>query len=181
MSSSAGRITHLEGSAVRDNLRASVYAAEQQVRSALTRLQGGHSTVDFFGSQLTLQPERTFDSLEEIRTYVASVIPQWNIHRSAHHSIPQVRQRQNESLAHYEYDTKTIAIPVKTGWAMREMVCLHEIAHHISMHDFPNVAAHGPEFAARYVELVSLIMGHEVSLLLRAALDGEGVVVGELS
>lgn len=180
MSPSAGRISHLEGSAVRDSLKASVYAAEQQVRSALTRLQGGHSTVDFFGSQLTLQPERTFDSLDEIRSYVAEVIPKWNAHRTSRHLLPIVRQRQDESLAHYEYDTKAIAIPIKSGWAMREMVCLHEIAHHISMHDFPKAAAHGPEFAATYVELVSLIMGHEVGLLLRAALDGEGVVVGEL-
>jgi putative metallohydrolase (TIGR04338 family) len=165
---------------VRDSLKASVYAAELQVRSALARVQDGHSTVDFFGSQLTLRPESTFAELEEVRKYVTEVISQWNTHRSSRYSIPSVRQRKDESLAHYEFDTKTIAIPTKTGWAMREMVCLHEIAHHISMHAHPQAAAHGPEFAATYIELVSLIMGHEASLLLRAALDGEGVVVGEL-
>lgn len=61
---------------------------------------------------------------------------------------------------------------------MRELVVLHELAHHITMHTTKS-QAHGPEFAANYLELVSFSMSKEVSLLLRAAFDGQQISVSE--
>ncbi len=162
----------------RDQLKQAVYEAEFQVRATMERLRlDPHATVDFFGSKLTVVPERSFDDLAQVQSYVDDVIVQWNAHRGSNHPVPHVRQRKSAELAHYEYDTKVIAIPTTVNWAMRELVVLHEVAHHIAM-SFDTTAPHGPEFAATYVELVALIMGHETSLLLRAAFDGQQIRVG---
>ncbi|MEY4323061.1 MAG: hypothetical protein RL410_842 [Actinomycetota bacterium] len=162
----------------RDHTKHAVYAAELQVRSTMERFRHDtHATVDFFGSTLTVVPERIFATLDEMKSYVNDVIEKWNSHRNTRHTVPHVRERKSAELAHYEYDTKVIAIPTKVDWAMRELVVLHEVAHHIAM-SFDTRAPHGPEFAATYVELVSLIMGNEAGLLLRAAFDGQQVRVG---
>ena len=163
-----------------DVLREKVYSAEKQVWSALNRV-GQVSMVDFFGSELALQPEKRFATIAEIETYASDVIAQWNRHYSTKISNVAVRRRKGEERAHYEFDTKTIAIPTATGWALRELVCLHEISHHLTFIYHPKAAHHGPEFAGMYIEVVRLIMGDEVALLLRAAFDGVGVIVGQFA
>jgi putative metallohydrolase (TIGR04338 family) len=50
-----------------------------------------------------------------------------------------------------------------TRWALREIVVLHEMAHHYA----GNRAAHGPIFADTFITLVGLVMGPEIGLLAR--------------
>lgn len=156
----------------KDSLRESVYQAERQVFHVLER----PGDVDFFGSKLTIAPEVWFKSIEEIQTYVNNAIE-----ASASDWVGLtpvlVRQRKGQTKAHYEYENQTIAIPTQTNWAMREMVVLHEIAHHLTWFDEPRAEAHGLEYVANYLYLVSQFMGEEVALLLTAAFDGQEIVV----
>ena len=155
-----------------DPLREAVYQAERQVFSTLER----PGMVDFFGSQLTIAPEVWFRTIDEIQTYVnnaiSSIASDWpGLEPLA------VRKRKGQTKAHYEFDQKTIAIPTESSWAMREMVVLHEIAHHLTWFENSSVEAHGLEYIANYLFLVSQFMGEEVALLLNAALDGKDILV----
>jgi putative metallohydrolase (TIGR04338 family) len=85
-----------------------------------------------------------------------------------------VRARRGVTAAHYERldDGATIAVPDRRStWALRELVVLHEIAHHLCDADQP----HGPEFVATFCELAGAVMGPEVAHVLRVVYAKEGV------
>lgn len=163
----------------RDALRSRVYAAEQQVTTALSR---AGERIDFFGSQLTPPPERHFNTLTEVRAYVAEVLADHHVvHTWGYAPAIHVRHRASDSMAHYEYESATIAIPTGSEWAMRELVVLHEVAHHLLAHVDSAAAPHGPEFASMYIQLVSWRIGPEAGLLLMAAFDASGVEVSAVT
>jgi putative metallohydrolase (TIGR04338 family) len=71
--------------------------------------------------------------------------------------------------------TNTIAVPthrVGGRWAMRELVVLHELAHHLS-----GGADHGAEFVTVLLCLVAELVGAEAGFLLRSALLDAGASV----
>ncbi|MFD3510707.1 TIGR04338 family metallohydrolase [Nocardia sp. NPDC058666] len=164
----------------RDSQRGRVYDGEQLVRGVFDRAdEFGHRTVEVFGSRLTLPVERRFASVESVQVYVDKVLAlnwvraQWE---RAGVSV-RVRARGGASAAHYEPANGVLAVPLHTGsWALRELVVLHELAHHFSAD--PSEAAHGPEFCSRYVELVEGVVGAEAGLLIRATFGGCGVRFG---
>lgn len=161
----------------RDKARARVYAAEQQVRSAIARANTA-GQVDFFGSQLPVPAERRFGSLAEVSEYLEQALATV-ANEFGHLPVPTVRLRAGDAEAHYEFATATIALPAASDWAWRELVVLHELAHHITALTSANAAAHGAEFAAVYLRLVNQQLGATAELLLRAAFDGAGVEVGQ--
>ncbi|BCK59241.1 TIGR04338 family metallohydrolase [Nocardia wallacei] len=168
---------------VRDAQRGKVYDAEGLVRRMFERADAyGARTVDLHGSQITLPVERRFASVESVQSYVDRVLSlnwvraQWE--RS--HTPLTVRARAGASAAHYEVETAVLAVPLHTrgtAWALRELVILHEIAHHLEPAG-AELTAHGPEFCSRYVELVDGVIGPEAALLLRTTMLGCGVRLG---
>ncbi len=153
----------------RDTQRARVYAAEQFVRTMFDRAaQHSSRAIDFFGTSLTLPPEAKFGSVESVQRYVDDVVARVGARPLA------VRRRRGVTAAHYELiDGKAvIAVPERDSWALRELVVLHELAHHLSDADPP----HGPAFVAAYCELCTEIMGPEVGLVLRMVYAKEGVL-----
>lgn len=171
----------------RDSGRQAVYRAEHQVWKAVERAGAG-GTVDFFGSQLRLLAERKFASISEIQAFVdevmasAEVQAQWPGVAS-----PIVRHRAGQTQAHYEPASAVIAIPSDVTWAMRELVVLHECAHHVVWFWLKGagkgreITAHGEVFVSVYIQLVSWILGDEIALLLRASFDGQNIGVRPLS
>lgn len=160
----------------RDTQRGKVYAAEQFVRTLFDRAaEHGSRAVDFFGTQLTLPPEGLFASVEAVQTYVDSVLD----HPGVQGHWPQagpvtVRSRRGVTAAHYEHraDAAVVAVPANHNrWALRELVVLHELAHHLC-HATP---PHGPEFVGTFRELAGLVMGPEVEHVLRVVYSKEGV------
>lgn len=153
----------------RDTQRAKVYAAEEFVRTLFDRAaEHGNRAVDFFGTQLTLPPEGRFGSVAAVQRYVDDVLAHVGVQRRL-----TVRARRGATAAHYECDDDeaTIAVPdQRTSWALRELVVLHEIAHHVS----PAEPAHGPEFVATFCELADAVMGPEVGHVLRVVYAKEG-------
>ena len=81
-----------------------------------------------------------------------------------------MRARRGETAAHYE--SGTIAVPDRRdSWALRELVVLHELAHHLA----GDAAAHGRDYVATMVELAGCVMGPEAGYVLRVIYAKEGV------
>jgi putative metallohydrolase (TIGR04338 family) len=160
----------------RDGQRAKVYAAEQFVRTLFDRAhEHGNGTIEFFGANITLPPEARFASVDSVQRYVDDVLGLPSVLQRWPAAGPlAVRARRGATAAHYEYDGNfaTVAVPERhTTWALRELVVLHEIAHHLCRVEPP----HGPEFVAAFCELADVVMGPEVAHVLRVVYAKEGV------
>lgn len=164
-------------SSERDSQRSKVYAAEDFVRTLFDRAaQHGSQAVDFFGTQLTLPPEGRFASVPAVQRYVDDVLSLRAVRRQWPGTSPlRVRARRAATAAHYEHrdGAGVIAVPDRStaDWAMRELVVLHEVAHHLSDARPP----HGPEFVATICALAELVMGPELGHVLRVVYAKEGV------
>lgn len=162
--------------AERDSQRSKVYAAEQFVRTLFDRAAEHGSSVEFFGTQLTLPPEAKFGSLSAVQRYVDDVLALPAVRREWPAVAPlRVRARRASTAAHYEnHDgAGVIAVPHERGadWAMRELVVLHEIAHHLC----DEKPAHGSRYVTTLCTLAELVMGPEVGHVLRVVYAKEGV------
>lgn len=161
----------------RDSQRAKVYAAEEFVRTVFDRAaERGTRTVEFFGANLTLPPEARFGSVPAVQAYVDEVLALPAVREQWPDPGPlTVRERRGVAAAHYEKraGTAVVAVPSRGGadWAMRELVVLHELAHHLCTADPP----HGPRFVATLCTLAALVMGPEVGHVLRVVYAREGV------
>lgn len=167
----------------RDSQRSKVYEAESMVRVIFDRADERNlRTVDLHGSTLTLPIERKFASLESVQSYVDAVLNLNWVRESwpAAGTVVHVRERSGTGASHYERDTRTIAVPLhrrNEAWALRELVVLHELAHHFEP-EGSDLPAHGGHFVDRFVTLVSEIIGHEAGFVLRASMLDTGVRVG---
>lgn len=149
-----------------DSRRSAVYAAEDQVASLLDR--GGR--LDFHGSVLDLPRQRQLADLAEVEEYLAVIRGEpWG---AGHTPRPRVRRRRGVTRAHWQAPD-TIALPTETRWALREMVVLHEYAHHVTWHDCGS-AEHGTAFQDTMTELVTHALAPSAGLVLRAAYHGAG-------
>jgi putative metallohydrolase (TIGR04338 family) len=160
----------------RDHQRAKVYAAEEFVRTMFTRAaERGNPAVEFFGAPLTLPPEGRFGSVAAVQAYVDDVLALPAVRAAWPDATPvRVRPRRGVTAAHYERSggAAVIAVPeTQTRWALRELVVLHEIAHHLSDADPP----HGPAFVAAMRDLAAAVMGPEVAYVLQVVYAREGV------
>jgi putative metallohydrolase (TIGR04338 family) len=166
-----------DDSAGRDSQRGKVYAAEAFVRTLFDRAaEHGSPTVEFFGAQLTLPPEGRFASVASVQRYVDDVLALPGVRRHwPDVSRARVRARRAATAAHYENrdGAGVIAVPDRdtADWAMRELVVLHEVAHHLCR----ELPPHGPEFVATFCTLAELVMGPEVGHVLRVVFGQEGV------
>lgn len=162
----------------RDTQRARVYAAEQFVRTMFDHAaQHSSRSIDFFGEAITLPPEARFASVESVQRYVDDVLAMPAVADIC--GIPgplTVRSRRAATAAHYESGEAggVIAVPDRTvgGWALRELVVLHEVGHHLCAGVTP---AHGSEFVAAFCALTAAVMGPEAGHVLRVVYAKEGV------
>lgn len=162
-----------------DLQRSKVYEAEALVRRIFDR-STDFPMVEVAGSSVTLPPERKFASLESVQSYVDRVMAlHWIRTRWNRSSLPVVvRSRAGQERAHYERLPPVIAVPLHRGgaaWALRELVVLHEISHHLAL---DGEADHGAPFTGRMVELVDGIVGPEAAFLLRVTLLDVGAQIG---
>lgn len=162
----------------RDAQRSRVYAAEEFIRTLFDRAaQHNSRAIDFFGTPITLPPEARYASVESVQRYVDQVLAlpavaqQWPDRGQV-----RVRARRAAAAAHYERTADgggVIAVPPRLhdDWAMRELVLLHEVAHHLCVAG----PAHGREFTATFCDLAAAVMGPEAGHVLRVVYAKEGV------
>lgn len=152
-----------------------MYAAEDQWSAVLDH--GG--VVDFFGSRIDVPCQRRFGDMPSVRRYVEAVLALPAVTKAYPDAGPaRVRERAGQSKAHYEPATGTIAVPLRTQWAARESVVLHEVAHHLtcSGRTVPD-QWHGPEFCRTMCEVVAIVLGEASALLLRAGYESAGLTL----
>ena len=151
----------------RDSQRERVYQSEFRLRSLYDNAVAlGNPVVELDGISLTLPPEGKFGCVESVQRYVDRVVGA---------GVVGVRARRSTRQAHYEPFTRTIAVPDgRDRWAMREIVVLHELAHHLTRSEHCGVAAHGPQFVSVFGDLMGRVMGAEVQLAYRLLCSHEG-------
>ena len=156
---------------MRDSQRQRVYDAEGRLRGMFDyTVAHDNPEVEVNGVRLTLPPEAKFGDVASVQRYCDRVCTLAGV------PPVSVRERQGERMAHYEPIGHVVAVPDgRNRWAMREIVVLHELAHHVTHMHNGGVAAHGPEFVCEFIDLLALIMAPQVALALRMICDIEGV------
>ncbi|GAB05965.1 TIGR04338 family metallohydrolase [Gordonia amarae] len=163
----------------RDSRRAQVYEAERLVHGIFDRASSSR-LVQLAGTTITLPPEARFASVDSVRDHVGRVlgmdsvaeyfggagVPVDVVARGGHRSA---EYRRRSGGGH------EIAIPdSREGrWALRELVVLHELAHHLDDSGGP---AHGPGFVHTLITLVGLVLGPEAEFVYRVVFTDSGVL-----
>ena len=155
----------------RDSERSTVYAVEDQWGQMLDR--GGD--LDFFGSRIHLPKQRVLLALADVQQYVDDLLLQCS---TGELGPVQVRHRRGVTRAHYESSPlATIAIPSGVVWACREVVILHELAHHLRAQGPSGSLQHDAGFRGQLVRLAGHALGPAAALVLRAGYHGAGLGV----
>lgn len=151
------------------------YESEWRLQSVLS---GEARTVEIAGSKLTVPDERKFADLENVQKYVNTVLRLPNVRRRWPKVTRDVAVRGVKFRAKATYDPskKEILIPTHdlyagTGWAMRESVLIHEIAHHLEQD------SHGPRWRGAFCFLLEDCIAPEAGFMLRVFMDMEGLQV----
>lgn len=138
-----------------------------------------YPVVEIAGSRLTLPAERRFGDLTAVQAYVDRVLAlNWVREGWPRAAVPvRIRERAGSTRAHYERAGAIMAVPTHrsgSGWALRELVIVHELAHHLGG---DVEAAHGGQFVDRLLALVDGVIGPEAALVLRITMLDLGVRV----
>lgn len=157
---------------MRDSQRSKVYAAQNVLHWLFdSTVQTGNPMVTINGVTVTLPPEAKFACLDSIQAYLTKVmhLPPVEAYKRF---TPVVRQRRSAKKAHYQAGTIAVPIQREGKWAQRELVVLHELAHHLAPGD-----QHGPMFALTFISLLGAVMGPEVELIARMVFIDNGVKI----
>lgn len=105
----------------RDHQRSKVYSAEAILRALYDNATG---QVELHGATLQLEPEARFAGIGSIQVYVDRVLTSPAVtEKFSCHDRVTVRARKGGKAAHYEPDTRTIAVHLEgSRWALRELV-----------------------------------------------------------
>jgi putative metallohydrolase (TIGR04338 family) len=145
---------------MRDNQKGKVYESEHLLEWILDHSVDDPQVV-MGGSTLVLSPEAKFSTPEAVQAYVDQVLAHPGVVERFGHSWVSVRKRKGTAKAHYS--SGTIAVP-DAKWALREVVILHELAHHF---DVSGTEAHGAIFTGIFLDLIGKVMGFQTQLALR--------------
>jgi len=155
----------------RDSGRSRFYETERLALDMVERAGTAGHTVQLAGTTLTLPVEARFGSVDAVQDYADRVLALASVReRFPRAQTPiTVRRRRSGAAAHYSPERGEIAVPddVDGRWALRELVILHEVAHHLNDDDGP---PHGRAYANILVDLVGLVLGPELALVYRVLL-----------
>ena len=165
-------------SSPRDFQRSRVYDAEHLVHRIFDR-SAEYPVVEVAGSRITLPVERRFGSIDAVQRYVDGVLAlpwvaaTWD--RARHRCGSG--NGAGEAQAHYQRVGSIMAVPgyrAGSGWALRELVILHELAHHLA------TASRSPRrsLCRPTADVGRRIVGPEAALLLRVTMLDVGVEIG---
>lgn len=163
----------------RDSGRARVYGAERLVHGMFDRASSSR-LVQLAGTSLTLPPEARFASVDSVREHVDRVLGMDSVTAYFGTTAVSVEVVARGGHRSAEYRRRPgggheIAIPdAREGrWALRELVVLHELAHHLDDSGGP---AHGPGFVRTLITLVGLVLGPEAEFVYRVVFTDAGVL-----
>lgn len=156
------------------------YAAEDRVAAWLDAHPSSAVVVD--GAAYEPEREPRFGDVAAVQAFVDRVLD--HLHSAGKdyggwEGRPlAVRARRGSRKAHYEPATAMIAVPpreVGGRWALRGLVVLHEVAHHLARST--GDGGHGPGFRQTFVRLLEDIGHTETARLLHDAYAAEGLTL----
>jgi putative metallohydrolase (TIGR04338 family) len=133
-----------------------------------------YAPVSVAGSTFSIPREAKFGDLASVQRYCDQVTKHFNLS-----PVTCLAMRKDARSKAY-YRARQIHLPTVSGrWSMRELVVLHELAHHAARSENGSACeAHGSEFAGKFVEMVDWAMGTEASMMLKIFFYENGVKVG---
>lgn len=159
--------------------RRAAYAAEEHLYGWLAAARPEQPEIVVDGERFTPETEPRFTDPRAAATYVDQVLAHLRDRDRGYagrERLPvRVRARAGNQAAGYERLTTTIALPsyeVGGRWALRGLVVLHELAHHLT--EDPE-AGHGPAWRATYVRLLEDVGSPVLAGLLHRAFRAEGL------
>jgi len=123
--------------------------------------------VQIWGSQIPVPShEKKFGDLDGVRRYVLWLFSTpWMSENYPDAKAPGVMLRRGDKMAHYQWGTIYVPAVQRGGrWAMREIVVLHEVAHHLTR---GVDQSHGTEFTQAFLALVTEYLGEEAGFILK--------------
>ncbi|MGZ8176928.1 TIGR04338 family metallohydrolase [Williamsia sp. SKLECPSW1] len=161
----------------RDSGRSALYAAE---RMAHLVFEAAGGTAQVGGVTVTVPPEARFASVASVADHVERVLARPSVRERFPRATEPVavRVRRGPVSAHYEAGPPAVIAVPEDGdgrWALRELVVLHEVAHHL---DDSGGAAHGSGFAATLIDLVTDVVGPEAGWIYRILFTESDVPIG---
>ncbi|MFW0786102.1 TIGR04338 family metallohydrolase [Gordonia sp. CPCC 206044] len=162
----------------RDVGRGRLYEAERLVHRMFDRV-GSDRTVQIAGTELTLPVEARFASVDSVRAHVDRVLAMAVVRERFPRAVEPLTIRARRGHRSAEYirapgREPQIAIPSSADgrWALRELVVLHELAHHLDDSSGPS---HGRGFAITLIDLVGSTLGPEAGFVYRVVFADSGV------
>lgn len=165
----------------RDFQRKRLYRAEQAVREFSVQSDKNEGWIEFMNVEMFLQRELWFRSTDDIEEYLRRVMrTKWYKRVCPKSYVTQqiaVETHGAHFHAHYYYDG-TMKFPPWpkpgiTNELHRELVVLHELAHHVTPLRY---AGHGAEFSGNFLYIVTNKLGPEYGALLTSAYAAHKVV-----
>jgi len=154
-----------------------IYQVEFALRDILDVANEGDRTYRIAGMELTMPVEYKFGELDHIQKYANAVIRDYNgRHGTRHKKVRVVEGRKSlHRKAYYTHSMARITLPQRDrgSWAWRQVVVLHEIAHHLA-----SCHGHGVEFARVMLDLLENYVGPQAGLVYMILLDKEGITIG---
>jgi len=154
-----------------------IYQVEFALRDILDVANEGDRTYRIAGMELTMPVEYKFGELDHIQKYANAVIRDYNgRHDTRHNKVRVVEGRKSlHRKAYYTHSMARITLPQRDrgSWAWRQVVVLHEIAHHLA-----SCHGHGVEFARVMLDLLENYVGPQAGLVYMILLDKEGITIG---
>jgi putative metallohydrolase (TIGR04338 family) len=155
---------------MRDFQKSKFYGVEEDFEQILLRSYEIPS-LEVYGSNVILSPERRFGDVVSAQRYVDSVLSlNWVKSQWGKTSIT-VRKRKGHSEAVYKLGT--IALP-EDKWGLRECILIHEMAHHFDRTNY-DAASHGPDFIGIQLALIEGLMSPENAFVFSYLLNESGV------
>lgn len=163
---------------MRDSQKSRVYNAEQKIRWLLDiAAETPERAVQMYGSTWYLEQDIRFTDIPSVQRYVDAVLALDTVCERWSPCPVTARARRGATKAHY--CCGEIAVPpleIGGRWALREIVVLHEISHHLMVRRSV-VEGHGPEFCGAFVNLLGLVGKDQMSRLLEISLHEAGADV----
>ncbi|TIC87471.1 TIGR04338 family metallohydrolase [Nocardioides sp. GY 10113] len=157
--------------------RWAAYAAEDRLAAWLDTLTPERAEITVDGRTFRPETEPRFTDPDAAGRYVDRVLAHLRERGKQYggrEAVPvAVRPRRGNRAATYSLSTATIAVPpFERGgrWALRGLVVLHEIAHHLHGED-----GHGPAWRGTFVRLLEDIGSPVTAELLQHAYAEEGL------
>lgn len=161
---------------IRDSQKERLYETERLLRSIYdSSVEHRNPQVTIEGVRLTLPPEGKYADIASLQTYCDKVC---DLMGAPHVRVEEHRLKAGRANAFYQSFGRRLVVPNgRNRWALRELVVLHELAHHLTPLSY---AAHGPEFVANYITLLERAMGPEAGLACRLVYAANGVKEGAM-